>query len=45
MAKVKKKVLARCRQTNQIVKSHTVMKITTLEDVIGSHRFNSYVMR
>jgi hypothetical protein len=27
------------------VKSHTVMKITTLEDVIGSHRFNSYVMR
>jgi hypothetical protein len=22
-----------------------VMKITTLEDVIGSHRFNSYVMR
>jgi hypothetical protein len=34
MAKVKKRVLARCRRTNQIVKSHTVMKITTLEDVI-----------
>ena len=45
MAKVKKRVLARCRQTNQIVKSHTVMKITTLEDVIWSHLFNSYVMR
>jgi hypothetical protein len=45
MAKVKKKILARCRWTNQIVKSHTVMKITTIEDMILIHRFNSYVMR
>jgi hypothetical protein len=45
MAKVKKKVLARCQRDNQIVKSHTVLKITTFEDVIGSYRFNSYVMR
>jgi hypothetical protein len=45
MAMVKKRVLIRCRRTNQIVKSHTVMKIRTLEDVIGSHQFNSYVMR
>jgi hypothetical protein len=45
MAKVKKRVLARCWLTNQIMKSHTLMKITSLEDVILSHRFNSYVMR
>jgi hypothetical protein len=45
IAKAKKRALARCWRTNQIVKSHTVIKITTLEHVIGSHRFNSYVMR
>jgi hypothetical protein len=37
MTKVKKRVLAKCRQTNQIMKSHTMMKITTLEDVVRSH--------
>ena len=44
MAKVEKRVLARCWWTNQFVKIHTKMKITTLEDVIWGHRFNSYMM-
>jgi hypothetical protein len=44
MARVKKRVLARCRRTNQIVKSHVVLRITTLEDVISNHWFNSYAM-
>jgi hypothetical protein len=45
MANVRNRVLARYRWTNHIVKSHTVMEITTLEYVIWSHRINSYMMR
>jgi hypothetical protein len=34
MARVKKRVLARYRGANQIVKNHVVMMVITLEDMI-----------
>lgn len=37
MARVKRRILARCQRTNEMVKSHVVLRITTLEDVISNH--------
>jgi hypothetical protein len=34
MARVKKRVLAKCGGANQIVKSHVVLRVTTLEGMI-----------
>ena len=45
MAKVKKRVLALSRETNQAMRSHIVLRIKSLVEVIRSHRLNSHVLK
>jgi hypothetical protein len=45
MAKVKKRVLALSRGTNQAMRIHIVFKIKSLVKVTWSHRLNSHVLK